>query len=673
MTASEVTLIYIVVLDVRDGVDSAIAKPLAAQQLESILTAPSAAVPAMQELIRQGRAPAVVIVGPGVGHPAIVARSVRAVWPTGQILFVPFTHQYDAVVEELRYVPMLGPNWSLVELGDPQLGDKIERAIRAGRQRARLRTTLDRANLRLAAPKPVDNIQYRQSVISEHYLASLLQHSSDAIFSLDPRNNVLYWSAGAERLFRLRPQPNQPVVELPFWSAILDPLLEQIHAGKSLLKTELSVAIDAQTFHLAVSLGRVQDENHAFIGTSITVRDVSDVVRAIETERAARQNAERLGRLKDEFLALLSHELRTPLSAVIGRTQLLRMQHRGSPDLQFSLEIIERNAKLQAKLIEDLLDVSSIITGKLTLEKQTIVLADLLRAATDSVRTLADAKHIKLVINDVLADATTSGDAYRLQQVFYNILSNAIKFTPEGGMVRICAEPGLNRQVHITIEDTGCGIAAEFLPYVFEKFGQEDASITRRYGGLGLGLSIAKQLTELHGGTISVKSPGRGLGTIFTLTFPVGSAQLGRGNERAQAAELAQSRVLAQRRILVVEDVTDTRALIKDVLTAHGAQVIVTDRAAGALALLHTEVVDVLVSDIGMPDMDGYQLIAEVRRLGFDADTLPAIALTAFASPLDRQKAFDAGFQVHVAKPNIVTELVARLAEMLAKHAPAAT
>ena len=588
----------------------------------------------------------------------------------GQILFVPFDDQYAAVVDELRYVPMLGPNWSLVQLHDPLLGDKLGRAVRASRQRARLRTTLDRANVRLAAPRPVDSIQYRQSVISEHYLASLLQHSSEAIFSLDPLNNVLYWSAGAERLFRFRPHPNQPVAALPFWPASLNPLLEQIHAGNSPLKAELGVVVDAQTLHLAVSLARVQDENKTFIGTSITVRDESDVVRTIETERAARQHAERIGRLKDDFLALLSHELRTPLSAVIGRTQLLRMQHRSSPDLQASLEIIERNAKLQAKLIEDLLDVSSIITGKLTLEKHNIVMVDLLRAAIDSVRTLADAKQIKLVTEYAVAGATVAGDAYRLQQVFYNILSNAIKFTPEGGMVRARVEPGLDQGVQIIIEDTGCGIAAEFLPHVFEKFGQEDASITRRHGGLGLGLSISKQLTELHNGTISVQSPGRGLGTSFILTFPTGSAEDSRSPARPRLATPAESRVLAPRRVLVVEDVADTRALIMDVLGAHGAQVLVANCAASALELLRTEVLDVLVSDIGMPDMDGYQLIAEVRRRGFSAEALPAVALTAFASALDRQKAFDAGFQAHVAKPHIVTELVSRLAEVLAQQDP---
>ena len=672
MTSVDFTLVYVVVPDLHLGVENAIAQPLAALQLECVLAEPPAAAAGVQELIGQGREPSVVVIGPGVPHIASVARSIRAVWPTGQILFVPFSADYAVTVNELKYVPMLGPNWSLVELSDPQLGDKMLRAARASRQRSRLRTTLDRANVRLAAPKPVDSIEYRQSVISEHYLASLLQHSSDAIFSLDPLNNILYWSNGAERLFRFRPRANQPVASLPFWSAMLDPLLGQIHAGNSPLTAELSVVVDAQTLHLAVSLARVQDEHKAFIGTSITVRDQSEVVRAIETERSARQHAERLGRLKDEFLALLSHELRTPLSAVIGRTQLLRMKHPGAADLQFSLEIIERNARLQAKLIEDLLDVSAIVTGKLTLEMHSLVLLDVLGAAVDSVRTLADAKQIALQTDYAIAGAAVDGDAYRLQQVFNNILSNAIKFTPQGGTVRVRAHRQ-KRHAHIAIEDTGCGIAAEFLPHVFDKFGQEDASITRRHGGLGLGLSIAKQLTELHHGTIGVESAGRGLGTTFTLIFPVGSGNEAKGAESTRPPTAAQSRTLAQRRILVVEDVADTRALIQDVLSAHGAQVHTADCAAGALDLLRaagfeSEAFDVLVSDIGMPEMDGYQLVSEVRRLGFARERLPAIALTAFASAPDRQKAFDAGFQAHVAKPNIVTALVATLAEVLAQQ-----
>lgn len=667
MTLADSTLVYVVVPDLERGVDSTIATALATLQLDCVLAEPAKAATGVQALIGQGREPSVVVIGPGVPHIAALARSIRALWPMGQILFVPFTDDYAVTVNELKYVPMLGPNWSLVELTDPQLGDKILRAARASRQRSRLRTTLDRANVRLTAPRPVDSIEYRQSVISEHYLASLLQHSSDAIFSLDPRNNVLYWSNGAERLFRFRPRANQPVAELPFWSAMLDPLLQQIHAGDSPLTAQLNVVVDAQTLHLAVSLARVQDEHKAFIGTSITVRDQSEVVRAIETERTARQHAERLGRLKDEFLALLSHELRTPLSAVIGRTQLLRMKHPGAADLQFSLEIIERNARLQAKLIEDLLDVSAIVTGKLTLEMHSLVLLDVLRAATDSVRTLADAKQIDLQTDYAIAGAMVDGDAYRLQQVLNNILSNAIKFTPEGGVVRVRAQMR-ERQARIAIEDNGCGIAAEFLPHVFDKFGQEDASITRRHGGLGLGLSIAKQLTELHHGTIGVQSAGRGFGATFALTFPIGSGADAKSADRPRASMAAQSSTLAQRRILVVEDVADTRALIEDVLTAHGAQVLTADSAAGALALMRSNEFDVLVSDIGMPDMDGYQLVSEVRRRGSTRERLPAVALTAFASALDRQKAFDAGFQAHVAKPNIVTALVATLADVLSRQ-----
>ncbi|MDQ1834073.1 hybrid sensor histidine kinase/response regulator [Massilia scottii] len=659
-------LIFLIVPDPHADIDGALAQPLKEQQLDAVLAAPANAVESIQELIGQGREPSVVLVGPGIGNAASVARQIRTVWPVGQILFVPAGEQFEAVQTELRYVPMLGPNWSLVALDDPRLGEKLTRAVQASRQRSRLRTTLDRANVRLAAPKPVDSVAYRQSVISEHYLASLLQHSSDAIFSLGPRDNVLYWSTGAERLFQCRPRHNQPAAELPFWSAMLDALLTRIHAGASPLTAKMSTVIDAQTLHLEVSLARVQDETHTFIGTSISARDVSDVVRAIETERAGRHNAERLGRLKDEFLALLSHELRTPLSAVIGRTQLLRIQHRDAPDLQYSLNIIERNAKLQARLIEDLLDVSAIVTGKLTLELRNIAVVDLLRAATDSVQAMTDARQLKLVTQYAVGAVTIAGDVHRLQQVLYNILSNAIKFTPEGGTVHVRASLVPHSLVQIVIEDTGCGIAAEFLPYVFDKFGQEDASSTRRHGGLGIGLSIAKQLAELHAGTIAVTSPGRGLGTSFTLRFPVASAGDGTGPARQHPA--AQSRMLARRRILLVEDVADTRELVKDVLSAHGAHVLTAASALIALDLLGSEALDVVVSDIGMPQMDGYQLIGEIRRRGFAGDTLPAVALTAFAGTLDRQRAFDAGFQAHVAKPYIVTELVATLTALLARQ-----
>ncbi|MDQ1922907.1 hybrid sensor histidine kinase/response regulator [Massilia pseudoviolaceinigra] len=662
-------LILLIVPDPHADIDGALAQPLKEQQLDAVLAAPAGAVECIEDLIGQDREPSVVLVGPGTGNSASIARRIRTVWPVGQILFVPAREQFEAVQTELRYVPMLGPNWSLVALGDPRLGEKLMRAVQASRQRSRLRTTLDRANVRLAEPKAVDSVAYRQSVISEHYLASLLQHSSDAIFSLGPRDNVLYWSTGAERLFQCRPRHNQPAAELPFWSAMLDALLTRIHAGASPLTAKMSTVIDAQTLHLEVSLARVQDEQHTFIGTSISARDVSDVVRAIETERAGRQNAERLGRLKDEFLALLSHELRTPLSAVIGRTQLLRIQHRDAPDLQYSLDIIERNAKLQAKLIEDLLDVSAIVTGKLTLQLHNIAVLDLLRAATESVQAMTDAKQLKLVTQYAVGAVTIAGDVYRLQQVLCNILSNSIKFTPEGGTVHVRASLVSHSLLQIVIEDTGCGIAAEFLPYVFDKFGQEDASSTRRHGGLGIGLSIAKQLAELHSGTIAVTSPGRGLGTSFTLRFPVVSAGDGTGPARQHPAlPAAQSRMLAQRRILLVEDAADTRELLKDVLSAHGAHVLTAPSALLALDLLGSEALDVVVSDIGMPQMDGYQLIGEIRRRGYAGDTLPAVALTAFASTLDRQRALDAGFQAHVAKPFIVTELVATLTALLARQ-----
>lgn len=662
-------LIFLIVPDPPAGtLDADIAQALAAQEMETVVAARSDALQHIKDLIGCGREPSVVLLGPGVDHPVALARQIRSVWAVGQILFVPAEEQYETVQNELRYAPMLGSNWSLVPLDDPRLGEKLVRAVQASRQRARLRTTLDRANLRLAAPKPVDSVAYRQSVISEHYLASLLQHSSDAIFSLDPHNDILFWSKGAEQLFRFHPRSKQPVTGLPFWSASLDTLLERIHAGESPLKAELAALIDGQTLHLDVLMARVQDENRAFIGISIAVRDVSGMVRAIETERAARRHAEHLGRLKDEFLALLSHELRTPLSAVIGRTQLLRMQHSNSPDLQHSLEVIERNAKLQAKLIEDLLDVSTIITGKLVLEMQDIAVTDLLHAAIESVQALADAKQLRLVASYPAEGVSIAGDPYRLQQVLYNILTNAIKFTPDGGMVRVRTHLGPDG-VQIVIADTGCGIAAEFLPQVFDKFGQEDASITRLHGGLGLGLSIAKQLTELHHGSIAVASPGRGRGTTFTLTFPVHSVKDGAGSAPKRLAEPAvRARMLAKYRVLVVEDVADARELVADVLSAHGAHVLMADSARSALELLQTERPDVLVSDIGMPEMDGYQLIAEVRLRGLSDRVLPAVALTAFASAADRQRAISAGFQAHVAKPLIVTELVSTLAEVMQRH-----
>jgi signal transduction histidine kinase/CheY-like chemotaxis protein len=394
----------------------------------------------------------------------------------------------------------------------------------------------------------------------------------------------------------------------------------------------------------------------------------------LENERSARNDAERASAMKDEFLATLSHELRTPLSAILGWSQVLRRQFREQPALQQGLETIERNARVQAQLIEDLLDMSRITSGKLRLDIQPTEPARFVEAAIETVAPAADAKGIRIEkLLDPLA-GPVSGDPGRLQQVIWNLLSNAIKFTPKEGKVQVILQR-VNSHIEISVADTGIGIAREFIPHVFDRFRQADASSTRTFGGLGLGLSIVKHLVELHGGTVRVKSPGEDRGTTFLVHLPLmvvhrSESTAERLHPKApKAAPLEFERTdLSGITVLVVDDEPDARDLLRRVLSDCDAEVITAASAAEALTLVSERRPHVLVSDIGMPGTDGYELLRRVRLLGTArGGKIPAIALTAFARSEDRTRALRAGFLVHVSKPVEPSELVATVASVVGR------
>jgi PAS domain S-box-containing protein len=374
----------------------------------------------------------------------------------------------------------------------------------------------------------------------------------------------------------------------------------------------------------------------------------------LESERAARNEAERASHLKDEFLATLSHELRTPLNAILGWSQLLHADS-DPADLKEGLDAIQRNARTQTQLIEDLLDMSRIISGKVRIDVQSTDLATVIEAAVQSVSPAAEAKGIRVrKVLDAKGDVV-SGDPTRLQQVVWNLLSNAIKFTPKGGSVDVILKR-VNSHLQIIVHDSGIGIAAEHLPVIFERFRQADSSTTRAHGGLGLGLSIVKQLVELHGGTVRAESPGVGAGATFTVTLPLSPIRGDESGEqfwKAPSAEFVGHQVnLAGVRVLIVDDEPDTRALVARVLTQCGAEVCGAASAAGGLQQLADFKPHVLVSDIGMPETDGYAFMRTVRnRSASEGGGTPAIALTAFARSEDRTRAMLAGYQVHIAKP----------------------
>ncbi len=391
------------------------------------------------------------------------------------------------------------------------------------------------------------------------------------------------------------------------------------------------------------------------------------VSRRLETllasERAARSEAERATRLKDEFVATLSHELRTPLNAIVGWASILKRDRRPGSVHQ-GVEVIERNAKAQAQMIEDLLDMSRILSGKLSIDLQSIDPAVIVNAAVATVRPTADAKGVELR-GDIRSPGFLNGDAGRLQQVVWNLVSNAIKFTPRGGVVtvRLAEYQG---QAEIQVSDTGQGIRPEFLPYVFDRFRQADASTTRRHGGLGLGLSIVKSLVELHAGTVEVQSPGEGQGTTLTVHLPLNVAiPLGAAAGRRRSDRHGALDDLTGLRILVVDDEPDARALARRVLEERGADVITVGSALEALAQVdHQGPPSLIISDIGMPDQDGYELIRQLRALPGIAGQIPAVALTALARTEDRRLALNAGYQTHVSKPVDPAELVAVVADI---------
>jgi PAS domain S-box-containing protein len=377
----------------------------------------------------------------------------------------------------------------------------------------------------------------------------------------------------------------------------------------------------------------------------------------LNNERAARTEAERASQLKDEFLATLSHELRTPLNAIFGWSQLLNVNS-NSNDLEEGLDAIRRNASAQAQLIDDLLDMSRIISGKVRIDPQPTNLAVVVEAALESVAPSAVAKGIRVIkILDPHAGPIW-GDPIRLQQVVWNLLTNSIKFTPKGGKVTVTSQK-INSHLEITVHDTGIGIAADALPYVFERFRQADSSTTRTYGGLGLGLSIVKQLVELHGGTIRAESAGKDQGATFFVALPLAPVK---DHEQLsdQGADFEVDAIdLTGIRVLVVDDASDARNLITRVLVQCGADVCAAASATEGFERVREFQPHVVVSDIGMPGIDGYQFIRNIRAMGHDeGGNVPAIALTAFARSEDRMKAMLAGYQMHLTKPIMSRELV---------------
>ena len=533
---------------------------------------------------------------------------------------------------------------------------QAEEALRIGRVRMDL--VLEGADVGLwSCPLPLDRLEWDARVKRHFWLEPNAEVTVDIFFE------------------RLHPDDRERVREE----------IRQSIEGRGTYETEYrTVAPETGAEKWIRAVGRAfHDDAGTPVGfdgitIDVTARRQADAEREalLVSERAARTEAERVSRTKDEFLATLSHELRTPLNAIVGWSQLLGGEGPPKPeDLAEGLKVIERNARVQAQLIEDLLDMSGIISGKVRLNVQPVDLAEVLHAAVASVAPAAEARSIRIQkIVEPLA-GPVMGDPSRLQQVVWNLLSNAIKFTPKEGRVQIILKP-VNSHIEIVVSDTGAGIRPEFLPHVFERFRQADATTTRRYGGLGLGLAIVKNLTEMHGGEVRAASPGENLGATFTVLLPLAIAHQHEADAPAEREHPRASHRLSMdcppaldgAHVLVVDDERDARALVKRILEECDAIVTVAASPTEGLATLRRGGIHVIVSDIGMPGTDGYQFIRAVRKLSDDeGGKVPAIALTAFARSEDRQRAMLAGFDMHIAKPVEPAELIAVVARLARK------
>jgi PAS domain S-box-containing protein len=611
------------------------------------------------------------IFAPGVGLPGQIWTTGQPLWLTDLMKASNFPRLQVAMTEGLRS----GFGFPL------RLGDKVLGVIEFFSRKTRsydeeLLQLMDGIGSQIGQfiERKATELALRES---EERYRLVAETASDAIITINEKSTILFANPAVEKVFGYQRE------ELLGQNlAILIP--EHLrHTHKTSVQRYLDTGethipwrrVELPGLHkngtvtpLEISFGEfIKDDCHVFTGI---IRDISDRKQAekereqlLAFEQAARTQAEETNKLKDEFLATVSHELRTPLNSILGWTTLLRTKQLDESSSVKALEIIERNARLQNKLISDLLDVSSIITGKLKLNVRLVDMTSIIEDAVATMRLATEAKEIDLKVNSELTAVALFGDPDRLQQVVWNLLSNAIKFTPNNGRVEITLTQ-TDSQVQLIVSDTGQGIEREFFPHMFERFRQADPSITRVHGGMGLGLAIVRHLVELHGGTVRAESPGKGQGATFTVSLPVGSALLPDGSKPSdrvttRADVTIDKSALDGLRILVVDDDADSRELTGIALAQYGAHIQTADSAWKALKAFDQVQPDVLVSDIGLPEMNGYDLIRRLRESQPNqGDQIRAIALSGYAREEDREKALAAGYNAYLPKPVELTELI---------------
>ncbi|MDY7022355.1 MAG: response regulator [Cyanobacteriota bacterium] len=587
------------------------------------------------------------------------------------IAALEITQQYCPQVPFIMVSGMLGEERAIEALKkgatDYVLKQRLERLVPSTKRV--LRETQERQER-----KQVEEI-LRQT---DNLLQAIVEASPTAIITLNEEKKVITWNIAAERIYGWKEQDvleqDLPII-LPEQQEEFDRIFQQALQNKILTNHEFQqVGKNSNVIEISVSLAPLHNAQKDVCGVVMTAIDITARKR-IETERfnllkreqEARAEAEAANRIKDEFLAVLSHELRTPLNSILGWITLIRRGKFSKVSLEQALEVIERNASLQAQLIEDLLDISRITRGQLNLKISSVNLVELIKMTTQTLNPAAQAKliSVELILDNNIG--IIAGDVNRLQQVFWNLFSNAVKFTPNHGSVTIRLNKVEDAYAQIKVSDSGIGIEPKFLPYVFEYFRQADASTTRSQGGLGLGLAISRHLIELHGGIIHVESEGQGKGTTFTVILPIQAIQQ---PEEQQSIQLIESKLSLQDvKIMVVEDQADSRELIRLALEQQGAEVSEASSSREALEMIEKSPPDLLISDIGMPDEDGYCFLQKVRALPSDqGGNVPALALTAYTKEEDKQQAFKVGFQMHLGKPLDITQLLTVVEQLSPKN-----
>jgi PAS domain S-box-containing protein len=522
--------------------------------------------------------------------------------------------------------------------------------------------------------------------------AAVMRNMGEGLYTVDTQGLVTFVNAAAERVLgwssaELLGRKMHDATHFRYPDGTPFPAeecagLRVLRDGTPLVDHEDTfIRKDGSFVPVVYGASRIEIEGHV-VGLVVVFRDVTHQQHLLalaedarltaeshaNAERMARETAEAASRAKDAFLATVSHELRTPLSPILTWTRMLRHGSLAPEKTARALEVIERSARSQAQLVEDLLDVSRIVAGKMRLEVRPVLLAPVIEKAVDIVRPAAEAKGVRLQIVLDTGVGAVLGDVERLQQVVWNLLSNAVKFTPKDGHVQVALQR-VNSHVEIAVSDSGQGIDPAFFPYVFERFQQAEAGSNRTHGGLGLGLAIVRHIVEAHGGTVHAESPGPGQGSVFTAKLPIMVARAaGEAERRHPAIAPAGEAIALQRldgiRILIVDDEADSNEAVGSLLVACGADVRAATSAAHARDVLVLWKADVLVSDVGMPGEDGYGLIASLRAREGDEACIPAVALTAFASREDKVRLLSAGFQAHIAKPLDAAELIAVIASL---------